>query len=60
MDFVILPGLAGAIVAHKIDHLKSKSAALAGVYLMGFYNVPWILMLGLVGANTSNTIKNHI
>jgi hypothetical protein len=27
------------------------------VYLMGFYNVPWVLCLSLVTSNTAGTTK---
>lgn len=54
-----LPALAGAIMVNKINSSTNRSAALAGVYLMGFYNVPWCLMLALTSSNnTGDTKKN--
>lgn len=52
-----LPALAGAIMVNKIDPHENRHAALAGIYLMGFYNVPWTLMLALVSSNTSGSTK---
>ena len=52
-----LPALAGAIMVNKIDTEKNRGAALAGVYLMGFYNVPWCLMLALVSSNSAGSTK---
>ena len=40
-----------------LDPIKSRTAALAGIYLMGFYNVPWVLCLSLVTSNTAGTTK---
>lgn len=52
-----LPALAGAIMVNKINPHENRHAALAGVYLMGFYNVPWCLMLALTSSNTSGVTK---
>lgn len=52
-----LPALAGAIMVNKIDATDNRHAALAGVYLMGFYNVPWCLMLALTSSNTTGVTK---
>ncbi|RSH93490.1 hypothetical protein EHS25_007846 [Saitozyma podzolica] len=52
-----LPALAGAIMVHVLDSQIQRQAALAGVYLMGFYNVPWVLCLSLVTSNTAGTTK---
>lgn len=52
-----LPALIGAIMVNKIDSQTHRNAALAGVYLMGFYNVPWCLMLALTSSNTTGNTK---
>ncbi|KAF2721088.1 MFS general substrate transporter [Polychaeton citri CBS 116435] len=52
-----LPALCGAIMVHTLDIQSHRSAALAGVYLMGFYNVPWVLMLSLQSSNTAGSTK---
>ncbi|OCF71005.1 hypothetical protein I204_08241 [Kwoniella mangroviensis CBS 8886] len=52
-----LPALAGAIMVHTIDRVAHRHAALTGVYLMGFYNVPWVLCLSLVTSNNAGTTK---
>jgi hypothetical protein len=36
---------------------SERDASLAGVYLMGFYNVPWVLMLSLQSSNTAGATK---
>ncbi|PVH84373.1 putative allantoate permease [Cadophora sp. DSE1049] len=52
-----LPALAGAVMIHTLDIEAHRSASLAGVYLMGFYNVPWVLMLSLQSSNTAGMTK---
>ncbi|KAI9742135.1 MAG: hypothetical protein M1834_000525 [Cirrosporium novae-zelandiae] len=52
-----LVALAGAIMVHLLDATTSRDASLAGVYLMGFYNVPWVLMLSLQTSNTAGMTK---
>jgi len=36
---------------------SARTASLAGVYLMGFYNVSWVLMLSLQSSNTAGMTK---
>ncbi|GME25672.1 Major facilitator superfamily [Neofusicoccum parvum] len=52
-----LPALAGAVMIHVLDVQAARSASLAGVYLMGFYNVAWVLMLSLQSSNTAGETK---
>ncbi|KAI4804974.1 MFS general substrate transporter [Aureobasidium sp. EXF-8845] len=52
-----LPALAGAIMIHMLNTGSERDASLAGVYLMGFYNVPWVLMLSLQSSNTAGATK---
>ncbi|KAH7407750.1 hypothetical protein BKA64DRAFT_429640 [Cadophora sp. MPI-SDFR-AT-0126] len=42
---------------HTLDIEAHRSASLAGVFLMEFYNVPWILMLSLQSSNTAGMTK---
>lgn len=55
--FSCLPALAGALMVHLVDHTTQRGTALAGVYLMGFYNVSWVMALALATANTSGKTK---
>jgi hypothetical protein len=50
-------GLAGAIMVHLLDAETQRNASLAGVYIMGFYNVPWVFMLSLQSSNTAGASK---
>ncbi|KAH7031454.1 major facilitator superfamily domain-containing protein [Microdochium trichocladiopsis] len=50
-------GLAGAVMVHSLDPVASRNASLAGVYIMGFYNVPWVFMLSLQSSNTAGATK---
>lgn len=52
-----LPALVGSIMVNKIKPTENRQAALAGVYLMGFYNVPWCLMLALTSSNMTGSTK---
>lgn len=52
-----LTGLAGAVMVHSLDVAVHRNASLAGVYLMGFYNVPWVFMLSLCSSNTAGATK---
>lgn len=52
-----LIGLAGALMVHLLDAEAQRDASLAGVYLMGFYNVPWVFMLSLSSSNTAGATK---
>ncbi|KAJ5618004.1 Major facilitator superfamily domain general substrate transporter [Penicillium hordei] len=52
-----LIAMAGAIVVHLMDPTTQRNASLAGIYIMGFYNVPWVLALSLQTSNTSGTTK---
>ena len=40
-----------------LDIAHHRTASLTGVYLMGFYNVAFISMLGLQASNTSGATK---
>ncbi|EXJ89436.1 hypothetical protein A1O3_02503 [Capronia epimyces CBS 606.96] len=52
-----LIGLAGAVMVHVLDVETQRDASLAGVYIMGFYNVPWVFMLSLQSSNTGGATK---
>lgn len=52
-----LIGLAGAVMVHTLDIDEQRDASLAGVYIMGFYNVPWVFMLSLNSSNTAGATK---
>lgn len=52
-----LIGMAGAIMVHTLDVATQRDASLAGVYIMGFYNVPWVFMLSLSSSNTAGATK---
>jgi hypothetical protein len=52
-----LIAMAGAIMVHVLDPTTQRAASLAGIYIMGFYNVPWVIALSLQTSNTSGTTK---
>lgn len=52
-----LIAMSGAIMVHVLDPTTQRAASLAGVYIMGFYNVPWVIALSLQTSNTSGTTK---
>ncbi|KAH9907482.1 major facilitator superfamily domain-containing protein [Xylariomycetidae sp. FL2044] len=52
-----LPALAGSIMIHLTDPATQRSAALAGVYMMGCYNVGWVMAMALITANTAGRTK---
>ncbi|KAF6840193.1 major facilitator superfamily transporter [Colletotrichum plurivorum] len=52
-----LVGLMGAVMVHTLDTNVHRNASLAGVYIMGFYNVPWVFMLSLSSSNTAGASK---
>ncbi|KAM0294251.1 hypothetical protein HYE67_008027 [Fusarium culmorum] len=52
-----LMGMVGAIMVHSLDVETRRNASLAGVYLMGFYNVPFIFLLSLSSSNTAGATK---
>lgn len=52
-----LVALAGAVMVHVLDASTQRNASLAGLYLMGFYNTPWVLALSLQTSNTGGTTK---
>uniref|UniRef100_A0A093VJ93 Putative transporter n=1 Tax=Talaromyces marneffei PM1 TaxID=1077442 RepID=A0A093VJ93_TALMA len=51
------PALAGSVMIHTLDINSNRTASLAGVYLMGFYNVSWVLVLSLQSSNNAGTTK---
>jgi hypothetical protein len=55
--FGALMGLVGAVMVHSLDVATQRDASLAGVYLMGFYNVPWVFLLSLSSSNTAGATK---
>ncbi|KAH6900007.1 major facilitator superfamily domain-containing protein [Thelonectria olida] len=52
-----LIGMMGAILVHVLNAETQRDASLAGVYLMGFYNVPWVFLLSLSSSNTAGATK---
>lgn len=52
-----LIAMAGAIIVHVVDQTTQRDVSLAGVYIMGFYNVPWVLALSLQTSNTGGATK---
>ncbi|CEI63680.1 hypothetical protein FVEN_g6801 [Fusarium venenatum] len=52
-----LLGMVGAIMVHSLDVETQRNASLAGVYMMGFYNVPFIFLLSLSSSNTAGATK---
>ncbi|KAF3000931.1 hypothetical protein E8E13_008746 [Curvularia kusanoi] len=50
-------GLVGAVMVHTLHSPETRNASLAGVYLMGFYNVPWVFTLSLSSSNTAGATK---
>ncbi|KUL83733.1 hypothetical protein ZTR_08642 [Talaromyces verruculosus] len=51
------PALAGSVMIHTLDINSHRTASLIGVYLMGFYNVSWVLVLSLQSSNNAGTTK---
>ncbi|KAL6400968.1 hypothetical protein AUP68_16688 [Ilyonectria robusta] len=52
-----LVGMTGAVMVHALNSETQRNASLAGVYLMGFYNVPWVFLLSLSSSNTAGATK---
>ncbi|KAH7145603.1 major facilitator superfamily domain-containing protein [Dactylonectria estremocensis] len=52
-----LIGMTGAVMVYALDSVTQRNASLAGVYLMGFYNVPWVFLLSLSSSNTAGATK---
>lgn len=52
-----LPAIAGAMIVRLADHEAQRNLALGGVYLMGFYNVSWVMALSLATSNNSGVTK---
>jgi len=55
--FSAIVGMIGAVMVHVLDVETQRNASLAGVYLMGFYNVPWVFMLSLSSSNVAGATK---
>ncbi|OJD32564.1 major facilitator superfamily transporter [Diplodia corticola] len=49
--------MAGAATVKVLDPVAHRHASLAGVYLMGFWNVPWVMVLSLQSSNVVGTTK---
>ncbi|KAL4876955.1 major facilitator superfamily domain-containing protein [Aspergillus karnatakaensis] len=49
--------MAGAIMIKTINPVTHPEASLAGVYLMGFYNAPWVMVLSLQSSNVAGMTK---
>lgn len=43
-----------------VDVSKHRIFALIGLYLMGFYNVSWILAMSLISSNTAGATKKSL
>ncbi|GAA5957215.1 hypothetical protein JCM3765_000393, partial [Sporobolomyces pararoseus] len=52
-----LPAIAGCVIIRCVDHVAQRGVALAGIYMLGFYNVSWVLALSLATSNTAGTTK---
>jgi 4-amino-4-deoxy-L-arabinose transferase-like glycosyltransferase len=52
-----LIAMAGAIIVHVADPTTQRNLSLAGVYIMGSCNAPWVLALSLQTSNTGGTTK---
>lgn len=50
-------GLIGAVMVHTLHSNEARNASLTGVYLMGFYNAPWVFTLSLSSSNTGGATK---
>ena len=44
-------------MVHLVNPTTQRNTSLAGIYIMGFYNVPWVLALSLQTSNASGTTK---
>ncbi|KKY13953.1 putative allantoate permease [Diplodia seriata] len=49
--------MAGAAVVKAVDPSAHRDASLAGVYLLGFWNVPWVMALSLQSSNVVGATK---
>ncbi|KAH7244925.1 major facilitator superfamily domain-containing protein [Fusarium solani] len=49
--------MVGAIMVKTLDPVANRDASLAGVYLMGFYNVSWVMALSLQSSNVTGMTK---
>ncbi|OMP85182.1 putative transporter [Diplodia seriata] len=49
--------MAGAAVVKGVDPSAHRDASLAGVYLLGFWNVPWVMALSLQSSNVVGATK---
>ncbi|KAF2627095.1 allantoate permease [Macroventuria anomochaeta] len=49
--------LIGAVMVHTLHFAETRNVNLAGAYLMGFYNVSWVLTLSLSSSNTGGATK---
>ncbi|KAI1614162.1 hypothetical protein EDD36DRAFT_464013 [Exophiala viscosa] len=52
-----LPALVGAVIIHTVDVNTQRTVALGGVYLMGFYNVGFVMAIAIATANTRGSTK---
>ncbi|KAI1622280.1 hypothetical protein EDD37DRAFT_467344 [Exophiala viscosa] len=52
-----LPALVGAVIIHTVDVNTQRTVALGGVYLMGFYNVGFVMAIAIATANTRRSTK---
>lgn len=52
-----IPALAGAVMIHVLDIEQYRTALLVRVYLMGFYNTSWVMVMSLVTSNNGGTTK---
>lgn len=49
--------MAGAAMVKTLDPTIYRDASLAGVYLLGFWNVPWVMVLSLQSSNVAGLTK---
>lgn len=43
-----------------VDVFKHGTFALMGLYLMGFYNVSWVMAMSLISSNTAGATKKSL
>lgn len=58
--FSAIVGMIGAVMVHILDVETNRNASLAGVYLMGFYNVPRVFMLSMSSSNVAGATKKSL
>ncbi|KAJ4983648.1 major facilitator superfamily transporter [Stagonosporopsis vannaccii] len=55
-----LTAISIAVMVHTLHSPETRIASLTGVYLMGFYNVPWVFTVSLSSFNTGEATKKSL